>query len=115
MNSPYKRVVLRLESADGDGLKATYDMIGTRGGVTHMEWSGKFDGKDYAMQGLDYVMTNAYTKVDAQSYTILVKLDGVPRARTEVSISADGLTMTTQTSDIGSQHAPRTAVYRRKR
>ena len=59
-----------------DGLKVTYEMVGTRGGVTHTEWTGKFDGKDYPMQGVDTVMTNAYRRIDDRSYEIVIKLDG---------------------------------------
>src|SRR5216684_5763395 len=59
----YKRVTSRIESAE-DGLKVIYDMVGTRGGITHMEWSGTFDSKDYPVEGVDYVLTNAYTRVN---------------------------------------------------
>ena len=34
----------------GDGIKVVYDMVRPRGGVTHMEWTGKLDGMDYAVQ-----------------------------------------------------------------
>jgi hypothetical protein len=68
-------------------------MVGIRGGVTHTEWTGKFDGKDYAMQGVDYVMTNAYRKVDDRNYEIAIKLDGVLTATARVTVSADGRTL----------------------
>src|SRR5687767_11599336 len=53
-NSPYKRVTLKIESWE-DGLKVVYDMVGIRGGVNHVEWTGRFDGKDYLVQGVDEV------------------------------------------------------------
>src|SRR5688572_29713318 len=62
-NPRFKRVTSRIEPWK-DGLKVTYDMVGIRGGVTHMEWTGAFDGKDYPVQGADYVLTNAYSLVD---------------------------------------------------
>src|SRR5438105_4352197 len=56
----FKRVTSRIEPTE-DGLIVIYDMVGLRGGITHMEWTGKFDGKDYPVEGVDYVLTNAYT------------------------------------------------------
>src|SRR4051812_12021413 len=61
--SPYKRVTLTIEPA-GDGLKVSYDMVGIRGGITHLEWTGRFDGRDQPVQGADTVLTNAYRRVD---------------------------------------------------
>jgi hypothetical protein len=48
--SRYKRVLLRIDPLE-DGMSVVYDMVGTRGGITHMEWIGKLDGKDYPVQG----------------------------------------------------------------
>src|SRR5690349_7865335 len=68
-DSRFKRVTLKIEN-DGERLKVVYDMVGVRGGVNHLEWVGTFDGKDYAVQGLDYVLTNAYTRLSDRSYRI---------------------------------------------
>lgn len=103
----YKRVTSKIEPWE-DGLKVTYDMVGTRGGITHMEWSGKFDGKDYPVQGVDYVLTNAYTSVNDHSYQIVVKVDGAVAAIATVVISPDGKTLTTVTAE---KNARTTAVY----
>ena len=54
----YARVITRIEPWE-DGLKVVYDMIGTRGGVTHWEWTGRIDGKDYPLEGIEEVVTNA--------------------------------------------------------
>jgi hypothetical protein len=94
--SRFKRVTLKVEPSQ-DGLKVTYDMVGIRGGVTHMEWTGKFDGKDYPVQGVDYVLTNAYTPVDERSYQIVIKVDGAVAATAKVVVSLDGKTLTTST------------------
>src|SRR5215510_6687555 len=59
---PYVRVSCKIEPWE-DGLKVTYDMVGERGGVTHWEWTGKLDGQDYAMQGMEEVITNAYSRI----------------------------------------------------
>ena len=87
-------------------------MVGIRGGTTHMEWTGKMDGKDYPIQGVDYVLTNAYVPIDEHSYRIIVKVDGVVAATTNVTIKADGKTLTTVTTEKNarSQNVT-TAVY----
>jgi hypothetical protein len=112
--SPYKRVTLRI-TPHGDGLKVTYDMVGTRGGVSHREWTGRLDGQDYAMQGVDYVMTNAYRVVNDRSYEIAVKMEGSPVATATATVSPDGLTLTvvTHERDARGQTTESTAVYTR--
>ena len=113
--SPYKRVTLTIERA-GDGLKVTYDMVGTRGGVTHMEWTGRFDGKDYIMQGMDSVLTNAYRKIDDRSYEIVIKRDGEVAATARVAVSPDGQTLNvaTEGQNASGQIMRTTTVYERK-
>jgi len=84
-------------------------MVGTRGGVTHWEWTGRFDGKDYPMQGVDTVMTNAYRKIDAQSYEIVVKVDGNVAAVSRVTVSPDGRTLNVVTGQTTTSVYERTA------
>jgi hypothetical protein len=100
--SPYRRVTTRIEPWE-DGLKVTYDMVGTRGGVTHVEWTGRFDGKDYAVQGIDYVLTNAYRRIDDRSYEIVVKADGRLAATATAAVSPDGNTLTVTTAERGAR------------
>ena len=73
---PYSRVICRIAPSAEDGLRVIYDMIGTRGGVTHWEWTGHVDGKDYALEGVEEVVTNAYSRIDDHTYTVVAKLDG---------------------------------------
>jgi hypothetical protein len=82
----------------GDRVRVSYDLVGVRGGVIHTEWTGRFDGRDYAVQGTDVVMTNAYTRVDDRSYAIVTKVEGRIEANATVTISPDGQTMTTVTT-----------------
>ena len=112
----FKRMTTKIEPWEG-GLKVTYDLVGVRGGLTHMEWTGKFDGKDYAVQGVDYVLTNAYSRVNDRSYQITIKVDGVVNATARVVISPDGDTLTTLTTGRNSQGntVETTAVYDRLR
>jgi len=114
-NPQYKRITSRIEPRE-DGLNVTYEMVGVRGGVTHMEWTGKFDGRDYPMQGVDSVLTNAYRKIDDRSYEIVIKIEGGVRATARVVVFPDGKTLqvVTQSSTASGQPVTTTAVYDRQ-
>ena len=111
---PYQKVTLRIEPFD-DGVRVVYDMVRRRGGITHMEWSGRFDGRDYPVQGVDYVLTNAYRQLSDRSYEIIVRVDGRDAAVATTSVSADGSTMTVDTLEKGEGNQSRrtTAIYKR--
>jgi hypothetical protein len=111
----YKKSTCRIEVL-GDGLKVVYDMVGTRGGLTHLEWIGKLDGQDYPIQGIDDVLTNAYTRVDDRTYDIVVKADGARVASARISIAADGKTLSTVTTSRNAQGKSirSTVVYERQ-
>lgn len=94
--SPYARGTWTIERA-ADAVKMTYDLVGTRGGVTHMEWTGKFDGADYPLQGADAVVTYAYTQVDDRTLDLTVKIDGRPATRGRVMLSPDGRSLISET------------------
>lgn len=113
--SPYRKVTFRIEPID-DAVKVTYRMVGTRGGVTRMEWTGRFDGRDYAVQGADNVLTNAYRRLDDRSYDIVVKVDGQSAALATARVSADGGTLTVTTAERAArgQTVHTTAVYERQ-
>src|SRR5262245_37131250 len=98
----FKSATSKIEPSQ-DGLTVIYDLVGTRGGVTHMEWMGKFDGKDYPVQGVDYVLTHAYTRLNDRSYQITIKIDGVVTAIAKVEVSPDGKTLTTLTDGKNSR------------
>jgi hypothetical protein len=94
--APYKRATYRIERA-ADGFRVIYDMVHPRGGTTHLEWTGRMDGRDYPLQGVDQAMTYAYTSAGPDAWEIVVKIDGRVVARSRVTLSADRRTMTTTT------------------
>ena len=106
----YKRTITKIEPWQ-DGTKVEYDMVGVRGGVNHLEWTGKFDGKDYPVEGADYIITNAYTVIDDHHYQIVVKVEGHHTATAHVEVSTDGKTLTTVTTE-GDRKT--TTVYERQ-
>jgi hypothetical protein len=94
--APYARGTWKIERA-GDGVRMIYDLVGTRGGITHMEWTGQFDARDYPLQGADAVVTYAYTQVDARTLDLLVTVDGNVAMRGRLMLSADGRSLTSET------------------
>jgi hypothetical protein len=96
--SAYKKVTTRIEPKE-DGLRVTYEMVGLRGGVTHWEWSGRFDGNDYPVQGVENVLTNAYRKIDDRSYEIVIKVEGTITAVARVVAASDGKTLNVTTEE----------------
>ena len=69
-----------------------------RGGITHLEWTGKFDGTDYPVQGVEVVVTNVYRRVDDRTYEVVQKVDGEVSVTARMAVSPDGKTLTTVTS-----------------
>jgi hypothetical protein len=112
---PYKKVTLRIEPWDG-GLRVVYDMVRARGGITHVEWQGLFDGRDYPVQGIEYHLTNAYRPIDDRSYEIIIKVDGRVAANAIAAVSADGMTLTVTTieKDAAGRTIRTAATYRRQ-
>jgi hypothetical protein len=110
----YRKVTLRIEPWE-DGLRVVYDMVRARGGITHVEWQGRFDGRDYPVQGMDYFLTNAYRPLDDRSYEIIVKVDGRVAANAIAVASPDGrmLTVTTIEKDARGRTVKTNAEYRR--
>ena len=112
---PYQKVTLRIEPS-GDGLRVVYDMVRRRGGIQHMEWSGRFDGRDYPVQGVGYVLTNAYRQLSDRSYEIVVKVDDRAAAVATAVVSSDGRTLDVETKerDAKGRTVTATAKYQRQ-
>jgi hypothetical protein len=94
--APYARATLKVEPLN-DRIRFSYDYVYQRGGVQHLEWDGRFDGRDYVVQGADEFMTYAYTQTSDRTYEVVAKIDGQVAAVATVTISADGTTLTTVT------------------
>jgi hypothetical protein len=93
---PYRRGAMKVEMV-GDQVRFAYDLVMQRGGVQHMEWTGRFDGEDYMVQGVDDYVTYAYSPVSDREYQVVTKVDRQIVAISTVTVSADGRTLTTST------------------
>jgi hypothetical protein len=107
---PFKRATRNI-SPSGDDITIIDEMVRNRGGITHLEWTGKFDGKDYPVQGVELVLTNAYRRVDDRTYELVQKIDGEVVATSRLTMSPDGKTITTVNA---SKTASATTVYEKQ-
>src|SRR5215468_7012191 len=85
----------------GDSIKVTIDGVDGNGKATHVEWTGKMDGKDYPSTGSAIDDTRAYTKLDANTLHVVLKKGGKEVGSAHVVMSADGKTRTVTASAPG--------------
>ena len=100
-------------SAAGDSYKCVTDGVDGKGAKVHTEWTGKFDGKDYAVKGEPTADTRSVLKVDARHYKIANKKAGKDVTTGTIALSADGKsrTLVTHSSDANGKALTATAVY----
>ena len=87
--APYVRATRRVEPF-GDSIRIVEDLVRVRGGITHLEWTGKLDGRDYRVHGVDLFVTYAYRIVDPVTLEGVVKVDGAVVSTSRETFSADG-------------------------
>lgn len=99
--------------AAGDNVKVTVDGIDAKAKPTHNEWTGKFDGKDYAVTGDPTSDMRSYKKIDDRTLELTVKKGGKIMATGRIAVSADGKsrTVTTSGTDAKGKKFKNTAVY----
>lgn len=114
---PYTRITLSIVEAD-ERVSVTYDMVRVRGGVMHLEWVGRFDGRDYPLEGLeDFTVTNAYRRVDARTLEVIQRVEGQVSVTATMAVSENGreLTVVTPSRDASGRDTTTTTVYTRRR
>jgi hypothetical protein len=75
-------------------MKVKSDGIGADGKPVHIEWSGKFDGKDYPVTGDPNSDTRSYTKVNDRTLATTAKKNGKVTVTGQIVVSADGKSRT---------------------
>ena len=91
--------------AAGDNVKVIVDGVDKDGKAAHNEWTGKFDGKDYAVTGDPTSDSRAYKKVDDHTLAMTIKKGGKVTVTGSIAVAADGKSRKVTTSAMG------TAVY----
>ena len=109
-----KSSVSKLEPAE-DVWNLTQDVVDSQGRATHTTIRAKFDGKDYAVEGIEGV-TYAMTRIDDHTYDLVTKRDGAILTTTRSVVSPDGKTRTSTTTgrNAQGQTAKNVAVYDRQ-
>ena len=97
----------------GDMTKVTVDGVDADGKATHNEWTGKFDGKPYAVTGDANSDMRSYKKVNDHTLTFTAtKADKVTiTGRIEVSSDGKSRTVTATGTDASGKKTTSTAVY----
>ena len=75
-------------------VKIKSDGIDANGKPIHVEWSGKFDGKDYPVAGDPNSDSRSYTKVNERTLTTANKKNGKVTVTGQIVVSADGKSRT---------------------
>jgi len=97
----------------GDSIKVTVDGTNGDGSAAHNEWTGKFDGKDYALTGDPTADTRSYKRVNAHTLDMTIKKGGKVTITGKIEVSADGKsrTVTTSGTDAQGKKFKNVAVY----
>src|SRR5689334_18637246 len=82
----------------GRKVKVIVDGVDKNGKPTHNEWTGKFDGKDYAVTGDPNSDMRSYRKVDDRTLEIAQKQGGKVTSTGQIVVSADGKSRTVNIS-----------------
>ena len=100
-------------TAAGDSVKVTVDGVDGQGKPAHNEWTGKFDGKDYAVTGDPTSDTRSYKRIDDRTLEFWGKKAGKVTLSGRVAVSADGKsrTVTVTGTDASGAKISGTAVY----
>jgi hypothetical protein len=80
--------------SDADGIKLSSDGIDATGNPTHVEYTAKYDGKDYPITGVPNVNTVALERPDSNTIRSTLKKDGQVVMTVISVVSKDGKTRT---------------------
>ena len=99
--------------AAGDSVKVTVDGVDGNGAATHNEWTGKFDGKYYAVTGDPTSDMRSYRKINNNKLALTAKKGTKVTLTGRIVVSANGKTRTVTTTgtDSRGKKVTNTAVY----
>jgi hypothetical protein len=99
--------------AVGDMVKITVDGVNAAGKPVHHEWTGKYDGNDYAVTGDPTSDTRAYKTAGDRVLTFNAKKAGKVVTTGRVVLAADGKSRTVNatTTDSNGKKVNALSVY----
>ena len=83
--------------AAGDQIKVTVDGVDGCGNAIHSEWTGKFDGKFYAVTGDPTSDMRSYRRINSRTLGLTVKKGGKITTTGRIVVSPNGRTRTVTT------------------
>ena len=97
----------------GDSVKVTIDGVDAAGKAAHSEWTGKFDGKDYAVTGDPTSDMRSYKQVNTHTLSFKATLAGKPVLSGLIVVSAGGNSRTVKATrtDADGKTTTLVAVY----
>ncbi len=96
--------------AAGDQVKVIVDGVDGAGNPSHNEWTGKWDGKFYAVTGDPTADERSYRKINNHTLSLTGRKDGKVSLTGRIVVSANGRVRTVTTRATGSKVSNR-AVY----
>ena len=99
--------------AAGDQIKVIVDGVAADGTAVHHEWTGKFDGKYYAVTGDPTSDMRAYRRINNHTMSLTGKKDGKITLTGRITVTANGRTrtVTTYATDDKGRRVSNRAVY----
>jgi len=97
----------------GDSVKVTVDGVDKDGKPSHNEWTGKFDGKEYAVTGDPTSDKRSYKKVNPHTLSLTAKKGTAVTLSGTIVVAPDGKTRTVTVTgtDPSGKKITNTAVY----
>ncbi len=94
-------------------VTVTIDGTDAHGKAIHNTWSGKFDGKDYAVTGDPDSDMRSYKKIDDHTLEFWVKKGGAVMGSGKIVVAADGKsrTVTANLTNAKGKKVKNVAVY----
>jgi len=98
---------------DGDNMKVAIDGTDAKGQAYHSDWTGKFDGKEYAIKGDPANDMRSYKVIDDHTLLTVSKKGGKEVISARIVVSADGKTrtVTADGTDASGARITSTMVY----
>lgn len=99
--------------AAGDDIKVTVDGVDGDGNATHNEWTGKFNGKCYKVDGDPTGDQRCYKTLNSHTLQLTGKNGGKVTVSGRIVVSANGKmrTVTTYVTDAKGKRIRNVAVY----
>ena len=89
--------------AAGDQIKVTVDGVDGAGTAIHSEWTGKFDGKPYALTGDPAGDMRSYRKVNRRTLSLRSTKAGKLTTTATITVAPNGKTRTVKASSKNAQ------------